>query len=721
MNTPAPPPRAAATFPFTGRTGVRSRLRLLLAGLAALLACSLYIGWSSIVENRADALLAKRVHETLSGMDQVLAAQQALAGLRRSLVLRFSAIPEPDSDVTPLPAAAPELLAEYRRAIAPLREQHPEAGALLDRVGQQYSEAAVEISALIDAGERDQARRRMSEFPRIGTPADASLRELAGQLQARQREAQAVREADRNSAQRLAATALILLAVVVLGAVLLVSRSVLPPLNRIHAALARMGRGEPLSEPPVRGPDEFGQIGEALLELSRLNTDLRDIAFIDSLTRLPNRASFEADLQTRIDRNEASALVLADLDQFRTINDGFGHHFGDDFLRAASERLRTLLPGGSVYRYSADLFVLVLPAPASEVREQLGTQLEGIRQGMAEVGPVQDRQLPLCCSFGVALFPDDGRDLETLVSAADAAMFQAKRQGRNTVQFARSNYAIQARHRLEVADELRIALREGQIAPYFQPILDLAAGEVVCAEALARWKHPTRGFVPPDEFIGVAEDSGQIDALTDHLLRGACTAAAKWHADGLSRRLAFNLSARQVRPGVVEMIAGVLQETGLPPEKLEIEITESAIIERPELAERLLRDLRELGVAVALDDFGTGYSSLSYLLRFPIDKIKVDRSFVSQLEGGRQAAKIVAATIALASSLEIILVAEGVERLGQMLTLYELGCRQQQGWLFAKALPGPEFDRWALSAPLRLDAVVRSQMDASNETLVNVA
>jgi len=380
--------RAADALPSRvgAGTSVRSRLRLLLAGLGALLACSLYIGWAGMVESRADAALAQRVQQTLHGMDQVLAAQQALATLRSSLRLGFSAIPEPGGEGSPLPAATTELMAAYREAIAPLSAEQPDTGALLDEIGQQFSDAAVQINQLLGRGQVDAARHKMAEFPRIGIPAEARLRALAVELQARQREAQGARAADRNTVQRMAAAALILLAIVVLGAVLLVSRSVLPPLNRIHDALARMGRGEPLRESPVRGPNEFGQIGEALLELSRLNTDLRDIAFIDSLTRLPNRASFEADLQTRIDRAEASALVLADLDQFRTINDGFGHRFGDDFLRAASERLRRLMPGGSVYRYSADLFVLILPVPTGEAREKLGKELERIRQGRTGAG-----------------------------------------------------------------------------------------------------------------------------------------------------------------------------------------------------------------------------------------------------------------------------------------------------------------------------------------------
>jgi predicted signal transduction protein with EAL and GGDEF domain len=330
---------------------------------------------------------------------------------------------------------------------------------------------------------------------------------------------------------------------------------------------------------------------------------------------------------------------------------------------------------------------------------------------------VEQRNLALCVSLGVALHPEDGRTVDALASGADAALFQAKQAGRNVVQFARHDAALRARQRIELADELREALKTGAIQPHFQPIVDLGSGSVVCAESLARWRHPVRGFVPPDQFISIAEDSGQIDALTEQLLRSACATAAGWeplrgHA---APKLAFNLSARQVRQGVVEMVSAVLTETGLPASRLEIEITESAIIERPETAERLLLQLKELGVSVALDDFGTGYSSLSYLMRFPIDKIKVDRSFVSQVNGQRQAGKIVAATISLAASLDITLVAEGVETLGQMVTLYELGCRQQQGWMFSKALPSEEFARWSGKAPLKLDAVIRAQAEAAND------
>jgi diguanylate cyclase (GGDEF)-like protein len=714
MSQTSPSPRPSGI----GRiTGVRLRLRLLLAGLAALLTCALYLGWAGVTDSRADRAFYARVDHTLTGLDTILDAQNALAKLRR--VLFVSADPGAPSGSSSVEAGGTVLsaLTEFQGSVAKLEALDPSTFHTLQTAGEELASVTLKASAR-DGEDASAAHRKLVlEFPRISGPAEQALSQLASRLSADFNTAQAQAQAQDAHSETISVLAMAILGLVIFGSAYLVSGLILPPLNRIHDSLLRLKAGERLEASPVQGHDEFGQIGQALHELSQFTGHLQEIAFVDGLTRLPNRPRFDADLQEWIGASRAFALVFADLDQFRTINDGYGHRFGDSVLCSAAERLRGLTNEGHVYRYSGDLFVMMLPCSGEDYRAKIGSHVELLRQGMAELGVVQGRRLPFCASFGVAIHPDDGSTPEALVCAADAAMFHAKRQGRNTVQFARHNYALQARQRLDLADEMRVALREGQITPYFQPIIDLGAGEVVCAEALARWKHPVRGFVPPDEFIGIAEDSGQLDALTDQLLRSACAAAAQWHAAGLSRRLAFNLSAKQVRPGVVEMISGVLRETGLPPQRLEVEITESAFIERPELAERLLRELRSLGIGVALDDFGTGYSSLSYLLRFPIDKIKVDKSFVSQLEGQRQAAKIVAATIALASSLEITLVAEGVERLGQMLTLYELGCRQQQGWLFAKAMPAAEFDQWVRTAPLRLDGVVRKQMDASNEPL----
>ena len=693
---------------WLGTMSVRSRLQLLLFGLTALLLCSFYL-WRQIWNDRAhDLALHGQVQHTIVAMQEIAQAQQALTGLRRGLITGITAALDDTAAAEKHLEQASRLFGEFSVSVTPLKGYDPEGAALLIQIGRQLTDTTRRAVGYAQLKQGDEMSKAVSRFPQVAQPGDERLRTLMLRMQAELSDI--LQKKDQQQRQHLleASLAGLLLTLIVAFLALLVSGSVLKPVGKIANALDRIGRGEKLSEPPVTGSDEFGRVGVALAELSQHTAHLNELAYSDALTGLPNRARFEEELQARLKISAPFLVLFCDLDHFRTINDGYGHGFGDGFLRAAGERLQALAGAGAgVFRYSGDLFVVV--APAAEPQ----TYGEQLRQGMAELGEVGGRKLPLNASFGIARYPDDGPGLEELVSSADAAMYQAKRMGRNSVQIARGEHTLRARNQLELAEDLRAAIGSGQISPYFQPVLDLATGEVVCAEALARWQHPKRGFVPPDQFIAIAEDSGQIDALTDVLLREACTVAAGWMRSGSPRKLAFNLSARQVRAGVVEIISGILRDTGLPPELLEVEITEGAIIERPEHAERLLTDLRSMGVSVALDDFGTGYSSLSYLLRFPIDKIKVDKSFVQHLEGPRQANKIIAATIALAASLDMRLVAEGVEHLGQMLTLYELGCRQQQGWLFAKALPAEEFNRWIASAPLKLDAIVRAQMDAA--------
>ena len=705
---------ATRSRPFS----VRLRLKMLLGALLLMLALAIVLlGLRTKVE-AADHDVHQRVLVTLDSMRAAEQAKDALVALRRGLAV--SATTENGE------AALEQLIAEKMPAVLATTEAVAATDASASLATRKAALALSESARLgmraLLKGDRAAGVAQFAEFSKLGAPGEAALDRLLGQQQLVLRNTLNEAEISLNHSQWIAQA--LHLAIMLLGlmAVLMVFAALFQPLQKLNRALNRVAGGEALDAPPITGNDEFGQLGKALYEFSKITTQLNTVAYRDNLTLLPNRAQFERDLTAALQQKQPFALLFADIDHFRTINDGYGHHFGDAVLRAVGERLQWLIHGDvHLYRYSGDLFALAIhsgPAFAAEsFRTLIADETERLRGRMAEHLPVDGRRLPLCLSFGVALFPDDGSNLESLVSAADAAMYQAKYLGRNTVQFARGDYALKARRRLELADDLRSALQTGAVAPHFQPIVDLGAGAVICAEALARWKHPTRGNVPPDEFIGIAEESGQIDVLTLQLLRSACATAVQWQAvDGRAPpRLAFNLSPRQVRQGVVEMVSSVLAETGLPAARLEIEITESAIIERPETAERLLRELKDLGVSVALDDFGTGYSSLSYLLRFPIDKIKVDRSFVAQLNGQRQAGKIVAATISLATNLEITLVAEGVENIGQMLTLYELGCRQQQGWLFSKALPPAEFSQWVRHAPLRLDAVVRAQAEAANE------
>ncbi len=689
---------------FFGPVSVGGRLRVLLLGLVALLLCSYTLSRLISSDGERDQAFYGGVQKTAENLETIGSSQQALAALQAGLI---ASLGERHGGFDPAQrsAAVDALFTEYSGHIAALRPIDPTAAAQLINVGEELTDIS-RRALLLAAGPAADSSRTVARFAAVAQPGEKHLRSLQRIQLGVLDSARSAKTAVQRDDLWLAGTATILLTLLVAALALLVSRSVLRPVGKIEAALNRISRGERLTSAPVSGDDEFGRVGKALHELSEVTAHLQTVAYLDALTGLPNRTQLEQDVLHRLAQKQPFSLLFCDIDRFRTINDGYGHAFGDRVLLEAGRRLKALAgDDGSVFRYSGDLFAVLAAASGA------GTFAERLREGMNALAEIDERRLPLNSSFGVACFPEDGNEMEHLVSAADAAMYQAKRLGRNNVQLALGEHTAKARTHLELAGDLRAAIGTAQLSPYFQPIIDLAAGKLACVEALARWHHPTRGFVPPDQFIAIAESSGQIDALTNHLLREACTVAARWNAAGTPHKLAFNLSAKQVRTGVVELIDNILKETGLPATLLEIEMTEGALIERPEQAERLLTDLRALGISVALDDFGTGYSSLSYLLRFPIDKIKVDKSFVEKLEGQRQAAKIVAATISLARSLDMQLVAEGVEQMSQMLTLYELGCCQQQGWLFAKALPAAEFDRWILTAPLKLDAVVRAQME----------
>lgn len=682
---------------------VKAKLQGLLLGFAVLLLCAAVLARLIVLNKQQDEHAAQVLATTLSELKIVTDSREAFSQLRLNLARRLFA----DTDTPARWASKQALFAEdftkFGLAIAPLRTIDPVAHGQLTRTGAELADIARRLALRAEHGEASAPLQVPIRFPDIAKKVEPLINSLAT---ARQGELGRIFKANsqrgRDFLLPVGLLCLALLAVLCLLAVL-VHRAVMVPVSTLETALNRITQGERLLKSPITGHNEFARMGDALVSLSQSSADLTDLAYNDTLTGLPNLARFEQRLQHHLLRQQPFCVMFCNLDNFRTLNDGYGHVFGNCFLNLAATRLQTLATGAEVFRHGADAFVLLAPHNGAEALA------DGVRRAMAEPTDVAGRSLPMSISMGLALYPDHGIDADVLVSAADAAMYQAKRLGRNCVQMAHGEHLSWARSRLQLAEDLRAAIGTGQIQPYFQPILDIASGQVASVESLARWKHPVRGFVPPDEFIGIAEAAGLIDALTQQLLRSSCQAIMAWQGPGQPKLLAFNLSARQVRPGVVEVIQAILTETGMPAQQLEIEITEGAIIERPEIAEKLLGDLRAIGVSVALDDFGTGYSSLSYLLRFQIDKIKVDKSFVSRLEDQRQASKIVAATIALATSLNMKLVAEGVERVPQMLALYELGCTLQQGWLYAKAMPAEEFVQWQHSAPLKLGDILRSQ------------
>ncbi len=434
-------------------------------------------------------------------------------------------------------------------------------------------------------------------------------------------------------------------------------------------------------------------------QLAESNALLEKLANYDLLTGLPNRALLRERLGQAFARaqraNHGVGLLFLDLDGFKLINDSLGHQAGDRLLVRVAERLRGCVrEGDTVARLGGDEFTFVVePLQAPEDAAGVAGQVLEALQAPFELG---GRSLHVTGSIGISCYPEDGKSAEELLQHADTAMYQAKAQGKSYRFFTPSmNAAVLERLQLEA--DLREALAQGDIYLAYQPRVQLSSGQVTGFEALARWRHPQRGEVPPSLFIPVAEQAGLIGSLGAQLLGRACLQAACWREAGLSARLAVNLSVKQLHdPGIVATVRGALAESGLEPERLELEITESAAMTDVERSIATLSDLRDLGVRLAIDDFGTGYSSLNYLKRLPIGSLKIDRSFVQGLDSTlSHDSAIVGAIVALGKSLGYQLVAEGVETREQLRILRQFGCHEAQGYLFSKPLPPDEALRWA--------------------------
>lgn len=416
----------------------------------------------------------------------------------------------------------------------------------------------------------------------------------------------------------------------------------------------------------------------------------------DALTGLPNRALLEdrvAQALARARRNQQGVGVLfVDLDHFKHINDSLGHHFGDRLLLAAAERLRACLRSGdTVARLGGDEFVICLPDLS--LSADAATVAEKVLWTLAQPLEQEGREFQLGGSIGISTFPGDGDDAEALLRAADTAMFHAKAKGRNQYQFFTKALNDAAQQRLSMLGELRQALARQEFELYYQPQLSLKTGVIVGAEALLRWRHPERGLISPAEFIPQLEESGLIVGAGVWVLREACRQALAWQQAGLPRiQVAVNLSAKQFQRGdIVRSVADALAETGLAPACLELEFTESVIFENTEPVISAMQALKDLGVSLTLDDFGTGYSSLAYLQRFPVDRIKIDQSFISDITTPGGSAPIVRSILDMARHVGVSCVAEGVETPEQLGYLQQLSCPEMQGFLFSPALPADTF------------------------------
>ncbi|MES2151197.1 MAG: EAL domain-containing protein [Pseudomonadota bacterium] len=425
---------------------------------------------------------------------------------------------------------------------------------------------------------------------------------------------------------------------------------------------------------------------------------IHHVAQHDVLTGLPNRSL----LQDRLGQALAHALrsaqpvwvMLVDLDRFKFVNDSMGHKAGDVLLVTVAARLRAALrESDTVARLSGDEFVVIL---SEHPEQRLAVDVvQRLMDAVAQPVLLGGKEFFVTCSVGVAVFPTDGAPAESLIEHADIAMYRAKKLGRNNFQFYTPAMNEEAQERVRIEGALRKALERNEFVLHYQPQVELASGRIVGMEALLRWQHPELGMVAPNRFIGVAEETGLIVPIGAWVMRSACAQNRAWQDAGLAPlKVAVNLSARQFgAPGLIDDVQAVLADTGLAASLLEIELTESLFMSDVGQAVELLHGLKALGVGLSIDDFGTGYSSLSYLSHFPIDVLKIDRSFVADIQRDANDAAIVASIIALAHNLKLAVIAEGVETAEQLAYLRRHGCDQMQGYYFSRPLPAAEFAR----------------------------
>lgn len=439
----------------------------------------------------------------------------------------------------------------------------------------------------------------------------------------------------------------------------------------------------------------------------RYRDELEQLATHDVLTGLPNRAVLRDRLErgiTRWERQRQEAVVaFLNLDHFKQINDTFGHSTGDHVLAAiAKVLLCSVRQNDTVARIGSDEFILILDTTDHD--EEPGVVLQRLFTNLSQPILTPTQEVTVSCSIGYCRYPGDGTTADTLLNAADTAMYRAKDLGRSTISAYNADMHSQASERMTMESRLRLALKQDELVLHYQPKVNLQTRRMVGLEALVRWQHPEIGLISPARFIPIAEECGLIVQMGDWILRTACQQALVWQRLGIANMpVAVNLSARQfLQPDIVARVKEVIEATGLEPHLLELELTESLSMDSPEKSIAVLTTLKGLGVTLTLDDFGTGYSNLSYLTRFPLDKLKLDQSFVRDMTKSNEALAISQAIIALAHSLHLTVVAEGVETREQLSLLAQHRCNEIQGYFFSKPLPAMQCTSF-LQADKRLD------------------
>ena len=461
------------------------------------------------------------------------------------------------------------------------------------------------------------------------------------------------------------------------------------------AARARTGRDDGTAALAAGAVLVAGIAVAYLLRLVEQRARVEYLALHDDLCRIPNRVLLADRIAAALAQaprdGHRVALLFLDLDRFKTINDSLGHGAGNELLRAVATRLgQNVRSSDTIARLGGDEFAVLLPA-VTDVNAPAAVA-EKVIEAFAAPFEVSGRQLFVSASIGVSVFPDDACDAEQLLQNADAAMYRSKEGGRNTFEPYTAEMNARANQRLTIESHLHKAIERGELVMHYQPKVALRTGDIVGMEALMRWQHPQFGLLSPAQFIPLAEETGLIVPLGEWALHEACAQTKGWVDAGHSQlTVAVNLSARQFQhQHVADMVARVLRSTGLDARALELELTESLVLQDPDAIIATLGDLRAMGVQCSIDDFGTGYSGLQYLTRFPIDKLKIDRFFISEIGDGDNA-RIVAAVIALAHGLRLDVIAEGVENDEQLRFLVENECDEMQGFLFSEAIPAAEF------------------------------
>ncbi|HEY8909731.1 MAG TPA: EAL domain-containing protein [Desulfosporosinus sp.] len=418
----------------------------------------------------------------------------------------------------------------------------------------------------------------------------------------------------------------------------------------------------------------------------------------DALTGLPNRHLFNEHLIQALAQAKHKegklAVMFLDLDRFKLINDTMGHNLGDQLLNDVAERIRqTLREGDTIARLGGDEFLVLLPEfMDDQVVVDVSERILGV---FSQPIMLDGNEVYMSTSIGISLYPSDGSDMETLLKQADTAMYHAKEQGRNNCQFFTAGLNIKANERLSTENSLRKALIREEFVLHYQPQVDFESGCIVGLEALIRWNSGEQGLVSPVSFIPIAEETGLIVPIGEWVLRTACSQNMVWQEQGYPLlRMAVNISARQFRePNFIKTVADILQETGMDPKWLELEITESIAMGNGDASVEMLNRFKNLGVRISIDDFGTGFSSLNYLRRMPIDTLKIDQSFIQDISSGENGEEVVSAIIQLAKNLRLKVIAEGVETNIQKSFLKDKRCDEMQGFLFSKAVTSQEMEK----------------------------